>query len=280
MNKYTLLSCLGLLVLIIALPFYAAHEQDRLAQAQDDLQQQTIQNASVLYLQFCADCHGSDGAGISFNPGLNRLGLSEADPEILFQIIARAAHGSSMASWHLAEGGVLNDFQIRELVTLLRFADWGAVSQLAADQGLVFQELPTNQLADLSTSMLTVQDPHQCIACHEEPPVHAASFGPDCVRCHTLTEWVPAALTRHTFALDHGGEGEVACETCHLATYTENTCFECHDHQASEMAALHEPEGITDFEDCIACHPTGAAGEGGEIWQNLLHENQHHSFSD
>jgi len=274
MNRYNFLSVIGLLVLIIAIPFYALQEQGRLSEAQDDLKAQYIQNASILYLEFCADCHGSTGEGIGLNPALNRLGLSQADPDMLFQIIARAAHGSSMASWHLSEGGVFNDYQIRELVTLIRFADWSQIDQMATEQGLDFEGFATNKIEDISTTMLNEQDPHQCIACHEEPKVHADSFGPDCVRCHTLTEWVPASLTRHTFRIDHGNEEEVACETCHIETYTENTCFECHDHKSEQMAEIHEPEGIAKFDNCIACHPTGEAGEGGEIWQNMLQDAQ------
>jgi mono/diheme cytochrome c family protein len=278
MNRYNLLSVFGLLALIITIPLYAIRERERLSDAQTDLQAQYIQNASVLYLEFCADCHGPTGEGIGLNPALNRLGLSEADPDMLFQIIARATHGSSMASWHLSEGGVFNDYQIRELVTLIRFADWAQIDQIATEQGLEFQDIATKKIEDISTTMLTEQDPHQCIACHEEPKVHVGSFGPDCVRCHTLTEWIPASLTRHTFRLNHGGE-EVACETCHIEKYTQNTCFECHDHKTDEMADIHKPEGIANFNDCIACHPTGDANEGGKIWQNMLQDTkQQHSY--
>lgn len=100
-----------------------------------------------------------------------------------------------------------------------------------------------------------------CVACHEDPEVHAGQFGLDCARCHTAAAWVPAQLTRHTFRLDHGEEGEVACETCHADTYVVYTCYGCHDHQPGEMRAAHEREEIAEFEACHECHPTGQPGE-------------------
>ena len=279
MNRYTFLSFLALLALVIVLPYYALQEQTRLSSAQEELQAQYIQNGAALYLEFCGECHGPTGEGVDMNPALNRLGMSEADPEVLFKIIARATHGSSMASWHLEEGGVFNDYQIRELVTLIRFADWSTVQQMAFDQGVVYKDLPTRNLEDISISMLTEEDPHQCIACHEDPKVHKGNFGLDCVRCHSLIAWSPASLTRHTFRLDHGDAGDVACETCHIETYTENTCYECHDHKPDQMTDIHETEGITEFENCISCHPTGDEGEGREIWQEILDRQENNDLA-
>jgi hypothetical protein len=275
-NRYTFLSLAALLVLVIILPVYASQEQTRMTNAQDILQAEYLRDASEIYLEFCGECHGPNGEGIGLNPALNRLGLAEADPEVLFRIIARATHGSSMASWHLSEGGILNDFQIRGLVTLIRFGDWEQVRQIANDKGLTFQGLATRNIEDISVSMLSEEDPHLCIACHEDPKVHAGQFGLDCVRCHTLDAWLPASLTRHNFQLDHGGEGEVACETCHIDNYAENTCYECHDHQPDTMVEIHEAEGIdkNEFERCITCHPTGVEGEGGQIWQEFLKKKE------
>ena len=103
--------------------------------------------------------------------------------------------------------------------------------------------------------------PLTCNVCHADPEIHLGLFGLDCERCHTASAWQPAELTRHDFRLDHGGEGQVACETCHVATYQENTCYGCHDHQPADMEQVHLAEGLPEYEDCQACHPTGAAGE-------------------
>ena len=70
------------------------------------------------------------------------------------------------------------------------------------------------------------------------------------------------SCTRHLFPLDHGGEGEIACETCHENSYVELTCYGCHDHQLGEMIEVHAAEEIGEGidvveEQCIDCHPTG-----------------------
>jgi hypothetical protein len=114
-----------------------------------------------------------------------------------------------------------------------------------------------------------VEDPHECRACHEEPEVHAERFGFNCSRCHTLDAWKPALLLRHTFALDHGDKGQVACQTCHTTTYFENTCYGCHDHEVADMKAVHEAEGISELEPCSECHPTGVSGEAERLGYGL-----------
>ena len=107
----------------------------------------------------------------------------------------------------------------------------------------------------------TVRD---CTDCHEDPEVHAGEFGLHCDWCHTTAAWSPAQLTVHIFRLDHGDQGEVACETCHTGAYVAHTCYGCHDHQPAEMLELHAQEGIDQLEPCGECHPTGLEGEAGE----------------
>jgi hypothetical protein len=109
------------------------------------------------------------------------------------------------------------------------------------------------------------------MACHEEPDVHAGQFGLDCSRCHTALAWAPAELTRHVFLLDHGDEGELECERCHVASYVEYTCYDCHE--PGEMRIDHllvsdkDGRAITALEDCIECHPTGRAGEANQLYE-------------
>ncbi|MCL4870573.1 MAG: hypothetical protein KJ063_16545 [Anaerolineae bacterium] len=100
-----------------------------------------------------------------------------------------------------------------------------------------------------------------CAACHAEPPIHAGQFGLQCERCHTTTAWTPAQLQAHTFPLDHGDEGMIPCQTCHTRNYTAYTCTNCHAHPEEEIREEHLKEGITEFSDCIACHPTGEEAE-------------------
>ena len=101
--------------------------------------------------------------------------------------------------------------------------------------------------------------PTTCAECHKEPKIHAGIFGSECQDCHTANGWVPALLNKHSFPLDHGGKGEVNCQTCHLNTYPEYTCYSCHDHQPEEITASHKRANISeaDLPDCTRCHAGG-----------------------
>lgn len=101
--------------------------------------------------------------------------------------------------------------------------------------------------------------PRECAACHAEPEVHAGVFGLKCAACHSTSAWSPAQLTEHLFPLNHGEEGEVACATCHLAKYTEYTCYGCHEHEPADTRDKHREVdlGTQLLENCAACHPSG-----------------------
>ena len=258
----------ALLVFVIAFPVYGFTESQRMARAKVLLQESYVIDGIELYVTNCASCHGADGAGIGMIPGLNNPALAKAQADALTKTIARSIHGTAMASWHIDEGGLLTDFQVKKLVTLIQNADWAMVGRVAAVRGYVEPMKPAieNGLSFLETE--TEEDPHRCVACHEDPEMHADLFGINCARCHNTVAWVPAVLTRHDFALDHGGTGEVDCKTCHPANYQTYDCYGCHnDHQADEMQTAHEAEGILEFAACANCHPTGAAGEADRLRQ-------------
>ena len=106
--------------------------------------------------------------------------------------------------------------------------------------------------------------PTECVACHEEPPIHFGIFGTDCANCHTSDAWLPAQLRQHTFPLDHGEQGELACETCHTsASYTAYTCITCHEHNQDQIWEDHDELGKTleALQACAECHPTGRTHE-------------------
>ena len=117
---------------------------------------------------------------------------------------------------------------------------------------------------DCHPGLCFAEEERDCADCHEDPEVHAGEFGLRCDWCHDTTAWSPAQLTEHIFRLDHGEQGEIACETCHTGAYVAHTCYGCHDHQAAEMVEIHAREGIEQLEPCGECHPTGVEGEAGE----------------
>jgi hypothetical protein len=101
----------------------------------------------------------------------------------------------------------------------------------------------------------------ECIACHADPEIHAGMFGDDCAACHTITAWLPARLEKHKFPLDHGGEGEIACATCHLLSYADYTCTNCHAHPEDAVRTAHIDAGILEYADCMECHADGFVHE-------------------
>jgi hypothetical protein len=105
--------------------------------------------------------------------------------------------------------------------------------------------------------------PAACIDCHAEPEYHAGLFGADCAACHNTAAWAPAGYDEpHPFPIDHGGEGRSPCRQCHPQDLQAYTCYECHEHDPSEIERKHLEEGIRDFQDCVECHPSGQEDEG------------------
>jgi len=142
MNRYVIISLFALLILVVLLPVYTLLEPDRMVQAQVDLRQEFVSDAAVLYVENCALCHGAAGEGIGPIPGLDNPGLREADYNTLYKTIARGRYNTTMAGWHVDEGGTFNDYQVDELVALIRYVDWPLVGELAAIQGLIPPTLP------------------------------------------------------------------------------------------------------------------------------------------
>jgi mono/diheme cytochrome c family protein len=259
MKRYQLLRFVALLALAAALPFYALREPGRMARTKEAQREQFVADAAGLFLNNCTSCHGLAGEGTSAIPALNRPALAGADFDYLFQRIAHAPHGTSMAVWHVGEGGRLSGYQAEALVTLIREEKWDRVQALAEAQAqpLALLPEPVHTTPAAITDPLA-EDPHSCISCHEEPEMHANRFGLDCSRCHVLESWAPALLTRHVFTLDHGSEAQVECQVCHAANYQDNTCYGCHDHQPSDMETVHTSETRYDLRPCASCHPTGS----------------------
>lgn len=102
-----------------------------------------------------------------------------------------------------------------------------------------------------------------CESCHTDPAYHLGMFpGQACSQCHTTSSWRPATYNgRHTFPMNHG-EGNNTCSSCHQPTLNTWTCYTCHDQ--AKTAAEHRKEGISDFQNCLKCHPTGQEDEGGD----------------
>jgi mono/diheme cytochrome c family protein len=268
MNRYYVVTLVSLLLLVSALPIYAWLEPTRMDTAGVAQEEDLVDEGAATYVDCCITCHGRMGEGEGAMPPLNNQALAQADHDVLYSTISHPPHGTAMSAWHNSGGCSLNDYQVESLVTLIATADWVQAAALADRQGFV---MPTPAAPDTQLAVMegAGEDPHECRACHEEPAMHAQRFGLNCARCHTLDAWEPALLLRHIFLLDHGDEGEIACQTCHTTTYASYTCYGCHDHEPTETQRVHELEEITRLEPCGECHPTGVADEAAALGYGL-----------
>jgi hypothetical protein len=141
-------------------------------------------------------------------------------------------------------------------VDRMRTFDHQAVFQL--DGGHIGVECQT-----CHSSQRYKDTPSECKDCHAEPEIHLGYFGLQCEYCHDSNGWSPAQLVQHTFPIDHGEEGELACETCHSSTYAEYTCFSCHEHTPAEIDDKHKDLNLAPLElsNCTECHLDGSVHE-------------------
>lgn len=105
----------------------------------------------------------------------------------------------------------------------------------------------------------------QCISCHKSDRpndnLHSQSEA-NCAACHGTNRWKPATFNHNRyFRLDR--DHQASCKTCHTnpANYKQYTCYNCHEHTASNIAAVHREEGIYNYQNCVRCHRNGS-GEG------------------
>ena len=97
-----------------------------------------------------------------------------------------------------------------------------------------------------------------CVTCHAELAYHRGAFGTNCTSCHSTTAWSPAKFNlTHTFPINHGKNGSSSCAICHPSSFTSYTCYNCHEHSESEVRNEHLEEGISNFQNCMGCHPDG-----------------------
>ena len=108
----------------------------------------------------------------------------------------------------------------------------------------------------------------QCVSCHnaERPKdtLHR-DVQAGCGSCHGTSRWKPATFDHgRYFRLD--GDHRASCRTCHTdpSNYKLYTCYNCHEHSPSKVAAEHREEGIYNYQNCIRCHRSGSGDGGGE----------------
>jgi hypothetical protein len=107
-------------------------------------------------------------------------------------------------------------------------------------------------------AMIAGVDRENCTSCHKNP---ADSFHStvkeNCNKCHDTKQWTPSSFD-HAAYFVLNGDHNAQCNTCHLnGKFETYTCYGCHEHTANNIRAEHSEEGITNINNCVACHRSG-----------------------
>lgn len=178
MRPWTIIGLIATALIALALPLYAFQETSRMETAQQTIIHEAIKAGEVTYAENCALCHGAAGEGIGAYPGLNNEGVQSMEYDDLFKVVERGRYNTAMAAWGVEEGGVLNHWQINQLIAMLQQGDWAETAHKVEQLGL---NPPTMVQAELSTERLAelADLPHGDIL-SRALPVYAAN----CTGCH------------------------------------------------------------------------------------------------
>jgi cbb3-type cytochrome c oxidase subunit III len=144
------LAALG--VIVIALAFAIWHEDTRQSEAAAQRQKEAIERATVMYAENCVICPGASGEGIGPVPALASDALRAAEADTLFKVIARGRYNTNMGAWAASEGGILYNYEVDALVTLIHSANWTAVRAYVEAADLM---PPEAVIAEVSPDLLT-----------------------------------------------------------------------------------------------------------------------------
>ncbi len=174
----TMVGIVATALIVIWLSMYLFTEPNRINKAQQKQLSVDLNAAMRIYAENCSVCHGIAGAGIGSNPPLNKPALKESDPATLSKIISRGLFKTPMPAWSKEDGGPLSDYQVGQMVTLIRFGDWQATHDLIVNIGLapmvpfaseadpkIMAELKKMKGGDVLAKGVTLFA-GKCVACH------------------------------------------------------------------------------------------------------------------
>jgi hypothetical protein len=114
-------------------------------------------------------------------------------------------------------------------------------------------------------AMIAENERNNCTSCHENPnDSFHSTIKDNCIKCHDTERWSSSSFDHSAyFVLD--GDHNAKCNTCHLnGKFETYTCYGCHEHTVNNIRAEHREEGISNINNCVACHQSG--NEHGIRW--------------
>lgn len=173
-----LIGLMALALIVAGLGFLIVREPTRIPTAQEQLLALQVDEAMTLYAENCAVCHGARGEGIGAFPALDKETVRQISYDDLNKVIARGLYNTAMPAWSEAEGSILSDYQISELVALIQAGDWNLTAERVESLGLtptmpftvepdaeklnLVANLPNGQILTQAISLYA----EHCIACH------------------------------------------------------------------------------------------------------------------
>ena len=137
---------------VLATGAYTMWDPERASDAKTAQLERTVERGAFLFSQNCASCHGNKAEGgqaanrLKAAPPLNRADLqgkdlktgqvNDQDKALQFKFIVNTITcgriGKAMPTWGQAQGGTLNDEQVRQLATLItEGSGWDRASEFA-----------------------------------------------------------------------------------------------------------------------------------------------------
>lgn len=180
---------IALIITLIIIPIYSFNEPSRQDELRTDHRINSVVNATDLYAENCAVCHGASGEGIGDNPVLNTAAIQSTSESDLVKVIARGRYNTMMAGWSIDEGGILSNAQVDDLVTLIQYGNWEFVEQRVGELGLTPPAVIEYEITDEMLNLLSqLPDSEQiqtglelyannCAACHA-PSGSGSSIAP------------------------------------------------------------------------------------------------------
>lgn len=183
--------------------------------AEEHQQDAAVTRGRNLYANFCFDCHGKDGkgdvgVGLPLNKPDFKFDTIKDDPlklaatEALLDLAIhrgrlKAPPGISMPPWGAADGGPLNDEQIRQLMAFIEHgtdADWGDIVTIR-------RELNLSDVPNPPTAQVSGSDPVS---------LGKAIAQVSCAVCHSFTSGQASPVVQSPNLGKYGSEGPLNSE--------------------------------------------------------------------